>query len=59
MMPTPGGAGAFNMPMPDIGGGVYPPIGGAAGPVPGYPPASFLPNAGGYVSFSPITSKQF
>lgn len=54
MMPQPGGggAGAFNMSMPDIGGGAYPPaVGGAVGG-PGYPPTSFLPNSGGYVSFN-------
>lgn len=59
MMPTPGGpgAGAFNMPMPEIGGGgVYPPISGASG-IPGYPPTSFLPNSGGYVSLK-LSSRQ-
>lgn len=49
MMPlSSGGPGAFNMPMPDLGGG---PISGAASG-PGYPPTSFLPNSGGYVSFN-------
>ncbi|KAL5291736.1 TSG101 family protein [Megaselia abdita] len=49
MMPIPGGA-PINMPMPEMGGGAYPPypMGGAAGG-PGYPPTSFLPNAGGYM----------
>uniref|UniRef100_T1GMH8 UEV domain-containing protein n=1 Tax=Megaselia scalaris TaxID=36166 RepID=T1GMH8_MEGSC len=48
MMPLPGGGpGAFNMPMPDMGGGAYPPMGNSGGP--GYPPTSFLPNSGGYM----------